>query len=1169
MSRYINREQLRQAISEAFSDEELRTLCFALAIEYDDLPATGRGNRIRELVALCDRANRLPDLVAQCQEMRPNRDWQTVSDSLNESPYKGLHHYDVNDASLFFGRERVTKELVEHLRQHRFLAVVGASGSGKSSVVQAGMIPALQQGMVEINGQSSQHWLFHIMTPGNNPLRALAVTLTRDVESVTAAETLEADLHQSSKSLDLFLYRQIAEHVPAHLLLVIDQFEELFTQCDDPETRRLLVENLITVLNNEKQDRLTLILTLRADFYSQAVQLEELRPLLQTQQKIVGPMNQEELRAAIERPAKKTGWLLQPGLIETILQDVGHEPGGLPLLSHALKATWERRDGRTLTLGGYQAAGGVQQAIAHAADNVYDNLTLEQRTIAWAILSRLVQISESSHETRRQASFLEFSSEQEQTDSVQTVLDILVQRRLIITNDAKDTNYELIHEALIENWPRFKEWLKSNKEGLIARNQLSAIASVWEENERHEDFLVAGKQLELFEKWCKSAQIGINSIEKGFLDASRTKIRQKKRNWLLMVSFLSSLVLIVLYMLFLFHLGPFTPTWMWTNGPIGGDTWVPAVDPNAPTEIYIGYAHQGIYKTLDEGESWFPSNTGLSTSLVNNLIIEPKSNTVFAIVDRNIPYQSQDGGINWIPISEGLPLDVIVRDMDIYSGSPAQLYLATWQYGIWSTPIDEIAWQQKTWLGLESPSIHQVRIAEGDGMPTVIYATSSFQGLFRSFDLGETWEHIAFSEGDITQIDIAPWNKEIIYIYDATSGSYVSQDGGQTWLPIANQLIQTPRSWPYFYEDGQSKAIFVSTYNGQVFRSNEIGTDWQPVWENLPLATIRGIRILPNTKNILLSTSNGIYLSKDDGYSWRLTGPEVLSASAIINLPNELETGILIASQSGIYKYTPTGSWEVLNGGLGELRINKLFISDQSLTPEIYAISDERKLYRFLLDENRWQPFPLPPEIRVTSIATQLNGPFSMLTVSESNQIYHTSDIQTWRKVWEAPSMVADILASPQLPETFYAITLSNGVYRSTDSGITWRPINNGLTNSTVNDLAASVNDETLLYAATNDGIFVSRDGGLSWNRSNVGLSTPLATVVALHPIFDSMVYAGTLGGVFVSYNYGETWQAIDKGLNVRDISSLSANEHFVYAGTSQGIYYIEHPVIPTLHWKQ
>ena len=204
MPRFIDRELLRQTISKAFDDEELRTLCFALGVAYDDLPATGKSHKVRELVALCDRQDRLPALLAQCQKLRPNREWPVIGDQPVESPFKGLRYFDVADAPLFFGREALTEELLEHLRQHHFLAVIGASGSGKSSLVRAGVVAALQEGAIA----GSHNWPTHIITPTERPLEQLALSLTREAESVTAATTLLDDMARDSRSLHLYVSRQ-------------------------------------------------------------------------------------------------------------------------------------------------------------------------------------------------------------------------------------------------------------------------------------------------------------------------------------------------------------------------------------------------------------------------------------------------------------------------------------------------------------------------------------------------------------------------------------------------------------------------------------------------------------------------------------------------------------------------------------------------------------------------------------------------------------------------------------------------------------------------------------------------------------------------------------------------------------------------------------------------
>lgn len=324
---------LYEALSSYFNLEELKNLCYDLGVEYENLPGEQtRLGRARELVRLLERQDCMDDLLARATDLRPQIEWQRYQPAEPEaiSPYKGLLYFDEADAPLFFGREQVTAELIAHLRQHCFLAVVGASGSGKSSVVRAGIIPAIRHGEVDDEFGSSAAWPIHVITPGNTPLKALAIALTRDSESVTAAITLEDDLRQNDRSLSFYVSRLVTGKGNGRLLLIVDQFEELFTQCRDATELTKFVGNLVTAVTSGQKARLSLIITLRADFYNYAVQLETLRPLLETRQKIVGAMTHDELRQAIEEPAAKGNWALQPGLVDMMLQDVGREPGRCP-----------------------------------------------------------------------------------------------------------------------------------------------------------------------------------------------------------------------------------------------------------------------------------------------------------------------------------------------------------------------------------------------------------------------------------------------------------------------------------------------------------------------------------------------------------------------------------------------------------------------------------------------------------------------------------------------------------------------------------------------------------------------------------------------------------------------------------------------------------------------
>ena len=261
------------------------------------------------------------------------------------------------DADIFFGREDLSKELAARLQRDKALAVIGASGSGKSSLLRAGIVPRLR----------AQNWAIHIITPTAEPLQSLATTLTQDDDDLEAADKMEAALAGNPRALHLAANKLAARQNAAQLLLLVDQFEELFTLCKDEDKRKAFLDNLLTAAGSS--GAAALLIGLRADFYDHALQYEGLRTLLAQRQEPIGPMKQEELVRVIAEPAKRGGWQFVEGLVEQILEDIGHEPGRLPLLSHALLETWERRRGTVLTLAGYRAAGGVEGAIAKTAED--------------------------------------------------------------------------------------------------------------------------------------------------------------------------------------------------------------------------------------------------------------------------------------------------------------------------------------------------------------------------------------------------------------------------------------------------------------------------------------------------------------------------------------------------------------------------------------------------------------------------------------------------------------------------------------------------------------------------------------------------------------------------------------------------------------------------------
>lgn len=467
---------------------------------------TRSGVRAAFVVPIKALVNLWPDLEKQVKRV------PSLSDDApapGEAPFKGLQYFDVADSSIFFGRNGLTKMLLERIRTQRFLAVVGASGSGKSSIVRAGVVAALLD---------QPDWRIHIVTPTSQPLETLALALTSESESVSAAKTLREDMRRDPESLHLYARRLMSDDSKARMLLVVDQFEELFTLCHDSTQREAYINNLLVAVSEEKQGPMTVILTLRADFYHHCMQYQPLLITLPKHQINIGIMTSEELREAIVGPAKSGGWEFEPGLVDLMLRDASDEPGALPLLSHALLATWVRRRNRMLTLAGYSDAGGVHGAIAKSAEETYCNLTTDQKKIARKIFLRLTELGNGTQDTRRRVRLDELEQSSENGEPVDAVLKMLVDARLVITD--KDSA-EVAHEALIREWPTLRLWLDEDRDALCVHHHLTETAQNWERNQRDTSYLYRGTRLAQALDLAKTHATAMSPLEMEHLRASK------------------------------------------------------------------------------------------------------------------------------------------------------------------------------------------------------------------------------------------------------------------------------------------------------------------------------------------------------------------------------------------------------------------------------------------------------------------------------------------------------------------------------------------------------------------------------------------------------------------------------------------------------------------------
>jgi WD40 repeat protein/energy-coupling factor transporter ATP-binding protein EcfA2 len=444
-------------------------------------------------------------------------------------PYRGLDPFTADDAKFFFGREQLTRELLDHLTAWSHdgcpITVVGLSGAGKSSLLRAGLLPAVKRGELRVPG--SRTWPHMVLTPGDRPLDTLANRLAEPAEMTP--EAIRTDLGADPARLATILRRALRRAAGGHevpggrLLLVVDQFEELFTACQDEDERR----SFILAIRAAAEETALIVLGLRADFYAHCLAYRQLADVLKDRQIPVRPMSLDQLRDAIEKPAEAVGLRLEPGLVDLLLRDLraGNDfaAGTLPLLSYALLLTWRLRQGRTLTLVGYQATGGVWDAITRQADDVYNGLGEDGQRAARMMLLRMVSVGDATEDTRRQVDLAELATE---VPAIATARDQFANARLITVDG--DTA-QISHEALLRAWPRLREWIETDRAGLVIHQRLAETAKSWERDGRDAGALYRGNQLQLARDWAADHPDQPGKLSREFLSASVRADRRRRQ----------------------------------------------------------------------------------------------------------------------------------------------------------------------------------------------------------------------------------------------------------------------------------------------------------------------------------------------------------------------------------------------------------------------------------------------------------------------------------------------------------------------------------------------------------------------------------------------------------------------------------------------------------------
>jgi WD40 repeat protein len=439
------------------------------------------------------------------------RRWKAVAEERaagglaeGESPYQGLARFEPGDRDLFFGRDQLADEALGLVREHRFAVVLGASGSGKSSLLRAGLIPRLKA----LAGEGGCDAELRLITPGARPAATHGPLLTPRRDG-------------------------------PERLVVVDQFEEIFTLCRDRTDRWRFVDQLLAA--KDPCSGLRVVIAVGGTFHGRCAEHPALAEALRHNTLVVRPMTRAELREAVVRPAAAVGLRVERELTARLVEEVADQPGALPLLSHALRETWRRRHSGVLTLAVYEETGGVHGAIAAAAEEFYGRLTPDQARTARRLLLALITPGDGTPDTRRPIRCAEL---REWPDpEVPVVLERLVRARLVIVDEE---NAELAHDALITGWPRLQRWIEENRERMRQHRHLSEAARVWHEHGRDPGALYRGARLAvadaLFTRHVRDEDL--TGRERAFLSASRvdhrmerwTTARARRRNRRLLVA---------------------------------------------------------------------------------------------------------------------------------------------------------------------------------------------------------------------------------------------------------------------------------------------------------------------------------------------------------------------------------------------------------------------------------------------------------------------------------------------------------------------------------------------------------------------------------------------------------------------------------------------------------
>ncbi len=507
---------MRLAEIEPWNEESHRRIMRLLALDGQRSAALQQFERARRLLLQELGVEPSSETLQLAQQIQDGRVLESTAEI--DAPYKGLYPFSLADSTDFHGREETVDYVLRQIERQPAVVVIGSSGSGKSSLIQAGVLPVLlsirqlPSATRPITNAPYELWTIVEFRPGADPFRSCA-------EALKKTSNVKIDFAELMQQLGgENAIESVRTLLPKHkrTLFFVDQFEELFTLCESPTVRRAFIDLLLQLANaGDDAPRVSLLASMRADFIGQALSYRPLAEALQHGGVVLGPMGRDELRRAIEEPARNRGVVFEAGLVNRLLDDVGEEPGNLPLLQFALAELWRRREGWHISHDAYDAIGRVAGALTSYADQVFAQLNAAEQALARRLFVQLVQPGDETGDIRRPALRSELG------EPAWSLARKLADLRLVVTGHSEnEESVEIVHEALIRNWSKLREWMDEDRDFRRWQQRLRTFLLHWQASGREEEALLRGLSLSEAARWIDVRRTELSEIEQTFIDAS-------------------------------------------------------------------------------------------------------------------------------------------------------------------------------------------------------------------------------------------------------------------------------------------------------------------------------------------------------------------------------------------------------------------------------------------------------------------------------------------------------------------------------------------------------------------------------------------------------------------------------------------------------------------------